>query len=279
VCSVLRVREAMDHNLRVVLCATVLSQLLVDFAIQRDRDVAGQRQSRVLAFIKHGAMHAIGAYLFGGLWFLWQIPVMVLVSHPIIDSLQEALLQRFAPKDATGYPVARWSFWAIVFDQLLHVGLLTAAVGFVGRSGQTALEPYWSDLLGNTFWIKTVVFLSGAVVAVFAGGVLVGVLVQPLLQEIRRAHATNTISPEQRGLENGGKFIGQLERTLIFLFILSAQPAGVGFLVTAKSIFRFGELKDDKTRMEAEYIIIGTMLSFAWAIAVAWITQWALAAI
>ena len=41
----------------------------------------------------------------------------------------------------------------------------------------------------------------------------------------------------------------------------------------------FGELKDNETRMEAEYIIIGTMLSFTWALAVAWLTQWAKAAI
>ena len=61
-----------------------------------------------------------------------------------------------------------------------------------------------------------------------------------------------------------------MERTLILLFILSGQPAGVGFLVTAKSVFHFGDLKDHEDRMEAEYIIIGTMLSFAW------LTQYAL---
>ena len=106
--------------------------------------------------------------------------------------------------------------------------------------------------------------LSGAVLTIFAGGVLVGVLVKPLLREIRAARQPKGISPEQRGLENGGRLIGQLERALIFLFILSSQAAGVGFLIAAKSIFRFGELKDNETRMEAEYIIIGTMLSFTW---------------
>jgi len=41
----------------------------------------------------------------------------------------------------------------------------------------------------------------------------------------------------------------------------------------AKSIFRFGELKDSQNRMEAEYIIIGTLLSFAWGVAAAWGTM------
>ena len=51
-----------------------------------------------------------------------------------------------------------------------------------------------------------------------------------------------------------GQYIGQLERTLIFLFVLIGQPTGVGFLVAAKSVFRFGDLKEHEDRMEAEYI-------------------------
>jgi hypothetical protein len=124
--------------------------------------------------------------------------------------------------------------------------------------------------------MKVLVVLCGMVLAVFAGGILVSILVQPMLEEIHPAQASITISTEQRGLENGGKLIGQLERTLILLFILSAQPAGVGFLIAAKSILRFGELKDNDARMEAEYIIIGTMLSFTWALGIALATQWAL---
>jgi hypothetical protein len=62
----------------------------------------------------------------------------------------------------------------------------------------------------------------------------------------------------------------QLERALIFLFILVGEPAGLGFLVAAKSIFRFGELKDTAQRMQAEYIMIGTLWSFAYGIAVSY---------
>jgi hypothetical protein len=221
-----------------------------------------------------------GAYAFAGLWFAWQIPAVVLVSHIAIDGLKEASLRWLAPRDAEGKPVARWKFWAIIFDQALHLAVLAAMVEFLSRSGKIAVEPYWSALLGNQCWLKILVYLCSGVLAVFAGGILVGILVQPLLQEIRRAHSSDTtISIEQRGLENGGRLIGQLERALILLFMLSSQPAGVGFLIAAKSIFRFGELKDNETRMEAEYILIGTMLSFTWALAVAWLAQWAIAAI
>jgi hypothetical protein len=82
-----------------------------------------------------------------------------------------------------------------------------------------------------------------------------------------KASTINALSSE-RCFPDGGKLIGQLERFLIYLFILSGNPAGVGFLVTAKSVFRFGELTSNENRMEAEYITIGTMMSFSWGLAV-----------
>lgn len=57
------------------------------------------------------------------------------------------------------------------------------------------------------------------------------------------------------------------------MFILIDQPTSIGFLIAAKSILRFGEIKDTSQRKVAEYIIIGTFLSFGWAILVAVLTQ------
>jgi len=49
-----------------------------------------------------------------------------------------------------------------------------------------------------------------------------------------------------------------------------------GFLFAAKSILRFGEIKDSHQRKMAEYIIIGTFLSFGWALITSYLTQQAL---
>jgi hypothetical protein len=76
------------------------------------------------------------------------------------------------------------------------------------------------------------------------------------------------------GLANGGKIIGWLERALILIFVLANQFAGIGFLVAAKSIFRFGEFKESENRKEAEYIIIGTFASFLYAILIILILKW-----
>ncbi len=269
----------MDQDALTVVLAVVSSHLAADFWFQGDNDVEAKRRLRPVAFSKHAAIQAIAAYAFAGLWAVWEIPAVVLITHPVIDILKEASLRWLAPRDAENEPVTRWKFWAIIFDQLLHVAILAALVELLGRFGVIASEPYWSALLGMHLWLKVLVLLSGTMLAVFAGGVLVGVLVEPLLREMRGDRPPHEISADQRGLEKGGKIIGQLERALILLFVLSAQPAGVGFLIAAKSIFRFGELKDNAMRMEAEYIIIGTLLSFTWALLIAWITQWALSAI
>ncbi|MGV9002898.1 DUF3307 domain-containing protein [Flavobacterium sp.] len=64
-------------------------------------------------------------------------------------------------------------------------------------------------------------------------------------------------------LQNAGNFIGILERLFIFYFVVTNHIEAVGFLLAAKSIFRFGDLKEAKDRKLTEYVLIGTLLSFA----------------
>ncbi len=63
-----------------------------------------------------------------------------------------------------------------------------------------------------------------------------------------------------------GKYIGIIERLFIFFFVVINYWPGVGFLLAAKSIFRFGDLTKSKDRNLTEYILIGTLLSFGLAI-------------
>ena len=73
---------------------------------------------------------------------------------------------------------------------------------------------------------------------------------------------------EEASLENAGAYIGMLERLFVFAFIITNHWEGVGFLIAAKSVFRFGDLSKAKDRKLPEYILIGTLLSFGLAIAV-----------
>lgn len=71
------------------------------------------------------------------------------------------------------------------------------------------------------------------------------------------------------GFANGGKVIGQYERLLILIFVLASAPTAIGFLVASKSVFRFGDLTDASSRKAAEYILIGTLMSFTYALTIA----------
>ncbi|MEJ0033887.1 MAG: hypothetical protein WDO15_27735 [Bacteroidota bacterium] len=69
-----------------------------------------------------------------------------------------------------------------------------------------------------------------------------------------------------KGLKNAGLWIGILERILIYIFIVTSHWEGIGFLLAAKSIFRFGDLTNSKDIYLTEYIMVGTLLSFSLAI-------------
>jgi hypothetical protein len=84
---------------------------------------------------------------------------------------------------------------------------------------------------------------------------------------------------EEGGLKKAGRYIGYLERFLIVTFVWSGELSAIGFLIAAKSIFRFGEIKDKQDRKLAEYILIGTFLSYSLALAASFICKWILALI
>ncbi|VAW15401.1 hypothetical protein MNBD_BACTEROID01-669 [hydrothermal vent metagenome] len=77
------------------------------------------------------------------------------------------------------------------------------------------------------------------------------------------------IIPGQRvkSISNVSKYIGVLERILILTFIFVNQFEAIGFLIAAKSIFRFNEAKEGQ-KQKAEYFLFGTLLSFTVAVLV-----------
>jgi hypothetical protein len=196
----------------------------------------------------------------------------VFLTHLPADWCKEAFAHWFAPCDAEDRPTVRWRLAALLLDQSVHLVLLTMIVVYLPAWDVAMAPGLGADFFGD-LWPKLLALTAGAVLSVFAGNVVIGLAVESLLAEMRQPKMHGEVDGQRRGFENGGKYIGQLERALILLFVLAGQPQGVGFLVAAKSVFRFGDLKEHRDRMEAEYIIIGTMLSFGWGLAVALLTQ------
>ncbi|MDI6719871.1 MAG: hypothetical protein QMD46_09705 [Methanomicrobiales archaeon] len=104
--------------------------------------------------------------------------------------------------------------------------------------------------------LHVLIILAAYLLVVWPSGPLIGRIIQ------RWKRTPPSAAPEQRkSLDKAGRWIGYLERILILTFVLLQEYTAIGFLVTAKSIFRF-----EATRQEGEYILLGTLLSFSVAI-------------
>ena len=157
----------------------------------------------------------------------------------------------------------RNGIYAFLADQIAHIVVLCLIARAIPEIAQNSL---WLGWMCSGWYFKSLVFISGLVGCVFAGGILISKATKPLVDQIE----------DSTGLKNGGKWIGQLERALTFFFMLTGQTSAIGFLFAAKSILRFSEIKDPDQRKEAEYIIIGTFMSFGWALLIAYLTKQAL---
>ncbi len=223
-----------------VAAVLIAAHAISDFALQTDGLV--QNKNRLQFIMFHAAIHAALSYVVLQVWGCWQAPLFVFTVHAAIDFCK----QRSRRGTATAY----------IVDQIVHVFSLLGLAWLLVRFSWV---PSFSGI-----GYKPLVVLAGFIATVQGGGFLVEIFTKRLIEENNLVLA---------GLANGGKLIGQLERCLIFLFIFIGQPAGIGFLVAAKSILRFEEAKEQRL---AEYVLIGSLLSFSIAIALSAVTKWAM---
>lgn len=235
------------------------AHLVGDFVLQSAYDVKYKTRWRVL--LKHSGMIALLSYIMIGIGRAWTIGLVILISHALLDGIK------------TRSP--RQGLMPFVLDQMAHLTVIWMIAAVSMMADLMPVPSIWATTLGRSYYMACVV-LSGAVISVRAGSILIGFAVQPLLQQLKEAGSVYAEEPDQtrnlleRGFVDGGRLIGQLERALIYLFVLVGQPAGIGFLIAAKSVFRFGEISNRANRMEAEYILIGTLYSFLFGTLVAY---------
>lgn len=166
---------------------------------------------------------------------------IIIVTHYLID------LGKLSFTNEKNY---RWLF---VVDQILHLLVITGVVYL--------LTPFDVDFQ-SLFVEKNLLLITFLVFVTYVSGILMRMLLAPYIMEILKAD-----DPAEGGsLKNAGKYIGMLERLFVFGFILTDQWAAIGLLITAKSVFRFGDLNKGKNRKLTEYVLIGTLLSFGLAI-------------
>ena len=66
-----------------------------------------------------------------------------------------------------------------------------------------------------------------------------------------------------------GRWIGILERLLIYVLVLLGEAGAASLVAAAKTILRFPEISAKPARIAPEYVIVGSLASWLVAFAVA----------
>lgn len=123
---------------------------------------------------------------------------------------------------------------------------------------------------------RVLVVLATYLLSVFGAGFVVQWCCGRLLRRIDSAEIRDWVSS---GIPGAGRIIGWLERFLVTTFILMGEPSATAVVLAAKGILRFAEISGrggERQRVVAEYVILGTLLSFALAVGVAAGARWLL---
>lgn len=226
----------------IIVIKLLLVHFIGDFVVQPNSWVVEKERLKVksLKLYLHGLIHGMLVLLV--LWDLkyWLLALLLMVSHIIIDSIK-----LYAQKASSR------SGWFLI-DQLLHIiSIFVLCVIF------------FKPELNIKLW------LENSDIWIYASAILFLTFVSSILIRELMSKWTDSLSDSiEDSLSNAGKYIGMLERLLVLIFIVTGHWKGIGFLLAAKSVFRFGDLKESKDRKLTEYILIGTLVSFSIALAV-----------
>jgi hypothetical protein len=236
--------EAINFEL---LIRILVAHLLSDFIFQKkswadDKDKHGLKSKYLYL---HTGLTA--ATLLVVTWNFSLYPVVLLITgaHFIIDAVKSKL------------PNSK--IWVFLLDQLLHL----IAILFVWLYFTNQFHVFYNAVIAITVLPKAWLLLFLYLLLTMPSAVLIGKMTQKWSDEIEKEG-----KDKKTGLKDAGKWIGIIERVLIFTFVVVNELSVIGFLLAAKSIFRFGDLKESSEHKKTEYIIIGTLLSFALALGV-----------
>ncbi|PVZ72156.1 DUF3307 domain-containing protein [Pelagibaculum spongiae] len=176
------------------------------------------------------------------------VALVIFLSHAAID-----LIKTLLPK----------SLLFFVIDQIAHLAILFTI--WLALTDQFHLI---SDISQETLYPLTIYMLTFGL-SLKPASIVISLFLSPY---------THTATEEQssQGIREAGKMIGYIERSLIIIFILAGSIASIGFLIAAKSIFRFGDLTQNNEVRKTEYVLLGTLSSVIISIVLGYVAKYLL---
>lgn len=223
-----------------IVAVLISAHLIADFLLQPKGLV--QKKDRLEYLAIHALIHAAVAYILLQQWSLWIAPLAVFLFHGLIDALKQ-----FKGNRTAGF---------FIFDQLLHlISLLLLSwliISFTDIKTFTGAE------------YRIIVISAGFIVTVFG----VNHLLVLIMKELFAAEEYNTLlDPDRKS-----SLAGQVERALVYIFILTGFPFGLLIVLTGKGAFYF--FRRDKAKFKLS--MAGSALSISLAALLSLISTWAL---
>jgi len=232
----------------IIFVKLLLAHLLGDFLLQPSSWVLDKERKihKSIYLYIHTFLHGLLAWiLVGEMYFGWYA-VLLALSHGLIDYLKLRFQKKKTKRN-----------WFII-DQMLHVLVITGIAFWYNKDSLDFSS------VDNRFWI------------IITGTLLLTKPTSIIIKNIISIWTPENKDKKDTSLANAGNYIGMLERLFVFCFIITGHFEAIGFLLAAKSIFRFGDLKEAKDRRLTEYVLIGTLVSFGIALVTGLLVQFAI---
>lgn len=219
-----------------LLIRLIIAHLLSDFALQSNAMVQNKK-----VFSPYMALH-IG--ILGILtWLLcgeWTLALTLGCIHWLIDSMKLNLLMK----------LPQYHNKLFIADQLLHILTIILIWSWHFDVFNQLLECLKIPIAYYPYSLYLLAYL----ILIYP----VSYLIKFTTQSLSQSHDMPV-----NQLEHGGMRIGQFERVIILTLVIFNQFEAIGFLITGKSIIRFA---DHNSNLKSEYVLVGTMMSYAFAI-------------
>lgn len=228
-----------------ILIKLLFAHLIGDFFLQPNSWIKDKNERKWKSpwLWVHGLIHFLLIVLVLWNWTFWPVALFIAGTHLVIDGIKLS----FQREDTQ----MRW----FTIDQFVHLIILF-----------TAWIVYWEvtiiDIRVNEIWVV----LTGVLFVTYPSAVIMQRFMQRWSQQFE--------SNDDGTLRGAGTYIGILERLFIIIAMLTSNLSVIGFLLAAKSVFRFGDLSRSEDRKLTEYILIGTLLSFLIAILTGLAMMW-----
>jgi protein-S-isoprenylcysteine O-methyltransferase Ste14 len=225
----------------IILVKLILAYLIGDFLLQPSAWVKNKERNKAKSIYLYAHIFVHGILILLIFWTVayWHIALTIMILHGTIDTIK-----LYAQKESNK------SKWFITNQVLQILSILVLWACFFKP------EIHLNSLITTPkIWVYSTAFL---VITAVSGIVI---------RELMFSWSKSLDDHNEESLSQAGKYIGILERLFVFIFVITNNWEGIGFLLAAKSVFRFGDLKESKDRKLTEYILIGTLLSFGIAMA------------